>query len=80
MGEPWAAGLTNIYPTTAVSVFTLSPLKALFNPFFQKNKDFFMNYFLFAAALLILIDLVICAVLLCKGFALLRKLDRQTPE
>lgn len=32
-----------------------------------------MNYFLFAAALLILIDLVICAVLLCKGFALLRK-------
>ena len=29
-----------------------------------------MNYFLFAAALLILIDLVICAVLLRKGFAL----------
>ena len=32
-----------------------------------------MNYFLFAAALLILIDLVICAVPL-------RKFDRQTPE
>ena len=39
-----------------------------------------MSYFLVAAALLILIDLVMCAVLLCKGFALLRKLDRQTPE
>ena len=36
-----------------------------------------MNYFLFAAALLVLIDLVICAVLLRKGFALLRKLSKK---
>ena len=68
-------------PAASVTAYLTYIRKYTFStPFFQKKQGFFMNYFLFAAALLILIDLVICAVLLCKGFALLRKLDRQMPE
>ena len=37
----------------AYSMLTISSIYMVFNPFFQKNKNFFMNYFLFAAALLI---------------------------
>ncbi|MBO5802511.1 MAG: hypothetical protein J6R64_02085 [Lentisphaeria bacterium] len=34
----------------AYSMLTISSIYMVFNPFFQKNKNFFMNYFLFAAA------------------------------
>jgi len=40
MGEPWAAGLTNIYPTTAVPSVKIQQKEKKVKRIFEKSKKF----------------------------------------